>query len=151
MRARVPVTRSQSIPAGFTPPGWRSVLSDDKSDAFVRAPLFIIDVEGNTQQEEEEGIGYGLERSLGGGDARLSAVGEVRSGGHNPADTLRCVPALETVLKPRAWGLCALRAHYPGGQHVSWRTSAVDCRCVPILLSVARVVLEKVYIVVFRA
>ena len=36
--------------------------------------------------------------SLGGGDARLSAVGEVRSGGHNPADTLCCVPALETVL-----------------------------------------------------
>ena len=47
---------------------------------------------------EEDRIGYGLERSLGGGDARLSAVGEVRSGGHNPADTLCCVPALETVL-----------------------------------------------------
>ena len=45
---------------------------------------------------------YGLELSLGGRDACSSAVGDVRSSGHNPADTLHCVPALETVFKPRA-------------------------------------------------
>ena len=76
-------------------------MSRSRTPRHRAAPLFAVAVAGIALEEDR--IGCGLERSLGGGDARLSAVGEVRSGGHNPADTLRCVPALETVLKPRAF------------------------------------------------
>ena len=71
-------------------------MSRSRTPRHRAAPLFAVAVAGIALEEDR--IGCGLERSLGGGDARLSAVGEVRSGGHNPADTLRCVPALETVL-----------------------------------------------------